>query len=155
LFNLGVISSLGAASPRRGRVSLNLTASSADTSSPGDCAFRTQTNVTRHYSAWWRCAFQWPASHLRANKTAPARLRRNAGAANLEAGFLPGGANLPEAWNRRLPSRTCSIRTRLHAIGKPGCAAPAIEYSADAVRRQPQKESGLRSRGRSLRPRGS
>ena len=46
--------------PRRGRFCLNLIAACADRSSPGDCAFRTQTNATRHYSAWWRCAF--PAS---------------------------------------------------------------------------------------------
>jgi hypothetical protein len=38
----------------------------------------------------------------------PQRDRESAGAANLEAGFLPGGANLPEAWNRRLLRRICS-----------------------------------------------
>jgi hypothetical protein len=48
-------------------------------------------------------------------ETAPAR-NGSAEAANLEAGFLPEGANLPEAWSRRLLSRNCSTRARLHGI---------------------------------------
>jgi hypothetical protein len=67
----------------------------------------------------------FPCSFLRRPKF-PATTKENgpsaiekesAGAANLEAGFPPGGANRPEAWNRRLVSR---IRSK-QILPRNGC----------------------------------